>query len=542
VPLPSSITPSPTHPLTSSSAHGWRAALLLTLAIVAARLIYLIWFCPFELAADEAQYWDWSRRLEFSYYSKGPGIALLIAGATRLLGAAEWAIRAPAGIAIGIAALAVARLALPADGPRGRGALLACAMVWVIPAYHAAASFMTIDAPFLACWALAALAGFVAIAHVREGRSGTLAWLGLGAALGVGFLFKYTILLLVPGLVIAMFLERRSLRWSARSGGAAIIGALTAAALTLPVILWNNAHGWPTARHLLRHIGVRADEPETALAEPRPWSYDPMWTLELLGTQIAAVGPALGVMVLSIVSLRRSRGEESDAWRLTRYCIACAAPVLIFYFGATLARDAEANWPIAAYLTLCVPAGLALAGLAGRARSRVMNGLWRASIAYGMIAALGIWFIPLLDRVPRLGEAVAYHRIQGHREFSRQVQRVIDDASAATGRDAVVITSRYGTAALLAYYLPGRPVVRCGSSALGSESTAYDFFVDARLDDPALVGAPVVLVGAAGDRWQNALRVTGATEVLAAGAGKRPPVYLGLDFRGVRGGAPSPTP
>src|SRR6202008_1018912 len=43
----------------------------------ALHLAYL-YRCPLDLAPDEAHYWDWSRHLDWSYYSKGPGVAWLI--------------------------------------------------------------------------------------------------------------------------------------------------------------------------------------------------------------------------------------------------------------------------------------------------------------------------------------------------------------------------------------------------------------------------------------------------------------------------------
>ena len=42
------------------------------------RLLYLACNCPLDLSPDEAHYWDWSRHLDWSYYSKGPGVAWLI--------------------------------------------------------------------------------------------------------------------------------------------------------------------------------------------------------------------------------------------------------------------------------------------------------------------------------------------------------------------------------------------------------------------------------------------------------------------------------
>src|ERR1700733_12582303 len=47
---------------------------------------YLTHNCPIDLSGDEAQYWDWSRHLDLSYYSKGPLIAYLIRASCSLFG------------------------------------------------------------------------------------------------------------------------------------------------------------------------------------------------------------------------------------------------------------------------------------------------------------------------------------------------------------------------------------------------------------------------------------------------------------------------
>src|SRR4051812_30306210 len=63
----------------SSRRWPWRlAAFLLVVAATALRVVYLARFCPLDLAPDEAHYWDWSRHLDWSYYSKGPLVAYLI--------------------------------------------------------------------------------------------------------------------------------------------------------------------------------------------------------------------------------------------------------------------------------------------------------------------------------------------------------------------------------------------------------------------------------------------------------------------------------
>lgn len=60
--------------------------LLLFLGFLTAFHLWFINSGRFSLAPDEAHYWTWSMRLDWSYYSKGPMVAYLIALSTRLGG------------------------------------------------------------------------------------------------------------------------------------------------------------------------------------------------------------------------------------------------------------------------------------------------------------------------------------------------------------------------------------------------------------------------------------------------------------------------
>jgi 4-amino-4-deoxy-L-arabinose transferase-like glycosyltransferase len=71
--------------LLSFPSPGWVAALLIC-GVTCLRLVYLAFWCPLDLAPDEAHYWDWSRRLDWSYYSKGPLVAVLIRASCWLFG------------------------------------------------------------------------------------------------------------------------------------------------------------------------------------------------------------------------------------------------------------------------------------------------------------------------------------------------------------------------------------------------------------------------------------------------------------------------
>ena len=79
---------SETAPTTDQAAQDQRAAILLIAGLTLVRLVTLF-STPLELYPDEAQYWLWSRTLDFGYYSKPPVIAWAIWATTKLGGDAE---------------------------------------------------------------------------------------------------------------------------------------------------------------------------------------------------------------------------------------------------------------------------------------------------------------------------------------------------------------------------------------------------------------------------------------------------------------------
>src|SRR5713226_9840134 len=73
----------------ASPSHSWLWPLLtvgLIFSSAGLRIAYLVYHCPLDLAPDEAHYWDWSRHLDWSYYSKGPLVAYLIHAGCALVG------------------------------------------------------------------------------------------------------------------------------------------------------------------------------------------------------------------------------------------------------------------------------------------------------------------------------------------------------------------------------------------------------------------------------------------------------------------------
>ena len=68
-----------------------RSALIVILSITLIRLLYLF-HSGLELYGDEAQYWFWSTKLDWGYFSKPPMVAWVIA-LTTILGESDAFVR-----------------------------------------------------------------------------------------------------------------------------------------------------------------------------------------------------------------------------------------------------------------------------------------------------------------------------------------------------------------------------------------------------------------------------------------------------------------
>ncbi|MBM4107286.1 MAG: glycosyltransferase family 39 protein [Phycisphaerae bacterium] len=530
-------------------AGSWRAVLLLTLAVTAARVAYLVLLCPYSLIEDEAQYWVWSLHPDWAYSTKGPGVAWAIGLATQVLGDAEWAVRLPAALAGGVAMLAVAGLARDTI-PDRRAAFFAAACMGLAPVFQALSLLMTIDGPLVACWALACWSAWRALAMGSK-----RAWVALGLVLAVGVLFKFTIVLLVPGIVLAWALRRRA--WRAWPTGVVLAHALLMLGVA-PPILWNARHGWPTLAHLLGHAGL----PGSDLAPTAEPGYSPLWTLSLLGAQLALVGPALALMWVGWRGRRETAGPGPASGTLLHLSL----PVLLFYLGLSFLSEPEGNWPVAGWVApmplagwgavhgmdrfkrrlrdwLALPAPRPRAGLLRRRPETIPQVAWHATLAVGIAVAIVVARLDLILGLPIVSSAVPAGRLTGLTRVPRLAAHVRTLAD-GTGSDPIVIAQHYGRAAQLWYYLhrsrrpgDGPVTVYCASRPLGGRKTPWDFWPDTDLADPALLGRAAVIsadepgtpgeahLRRAFESLQHAGRLDGDPK-------RRRAAYLGVGYRG----------
>jgi undecaprenyl-diphosphatase len=435
----------------AASAAAWRAASV-TVAVMAGltavRVAFLAWG-GLDLSPDEAHYWEWSRRLDLSYYSKGPLVAYLIAGLTAALGPSALAIRLGAVLLSLLGAWGLYRLGREAFGRPEPGAL-AVVGLQLTPLVWAGSLLTTIDAPFMTAWVFGLWAAHRALTR------GTLgAWALLGLAVGLGTLAKYTMLFAVVG--VALHLWRGPARGAALRGPGPWVGALVALVTLLPVLVWNARTGWVSLRHVA--------------SQGRGSGLTWVHLAEFLGSQALLLTPLVaGLLVWGLwTGTREGFGRGREPYRML---LAFAWPVLGFYLLLGLQGKIQANWAAAAYPPLALAtAGLLIERRAGLAptRRRVHTRLLGAAAALALAASALGHVTDRLGLPPRLDPST---RLRGWAELGRAVgaelARMPDPAR------TFVLSDRYQVTSELAFYTPGHPPAY--NLNLGRRLNQYDFW------------------------------------------------------------------
>ncbi len=216
----------------NSEIKWWYFSLGIVIYAVLLRFFYL---GPPELFFEEVYYWNYAKHLDIGYLDHPPMVAWIIVLSIKLIGDNEFAVRFGAFICWFITAYFSYQLTFEVFG-RAR-ANQAIVLAAALPAYFAVGLAMTPDAPLMACWAMAIYFFYQALIHERR-----RAWIGLGFAIGLGMLSKYTIVLLGLAALLFIIMDRDSRKWLFR--WEPYLAIAIALVLFSPVIVWNAEHAW----------------------------------------------------------------------------------------------------------------------------------------------------------------------------------------------------------------------------------------------------------------------------------------------------------
>ncbi|MBF0592127.1 MAG: glycosyltransferase family 39 protein [Nitrospirae bacterium] len=468
---------------------------LLSLSVL--RVLYVL-YGPLDLSADEALYWDCTRRLELSYYSKGPLIVYLMYASTALFGTNVFAIRIMAVVIYFLSSVLLYKLVIalygddsgnldknqaknqdsylgdkPAfcDQPRNSKeqsiqliALVCVLTLQIIPLFATYAIVFTIDSPFVFFWILALYLFWRAITETRGYGKGYGNWALLGVAIGLGMQAKYIMaMFMVCASAFILLTRYRPLLRTLKPYVAFVVSML----FFSPVIIWNMRHDWVTLRHTAGHAHL-SDGLRIA----------PLSLFEFLGSQLGVVTPVLFVLILvALFRLRKdgSNGQSRSLQSLGQgdFLFYFSVPVFCFFLLKSAQGKVQANWAMTAYITGIIAFVRYFFYAEINESPKIAGVHTKRTIVIGIIIAILVTAVALFPQAVRLPLKLdPTARLRGWRGLGVEVGRLYDELS-ETGK-VLIFSDKYQITSALAFYVDGNPITY--SINLGRRMNEYDMW------------------------------------------------------------------
>lgn len=359
-----------------------RRALLLLAAILVLRVGYLALGLT-DLVPDESYYWEWSRQLDWCYYSKPPMVAWIIGLSTRLFESTTFFVRLPAPLLSTSALLAMFLLARRMwDAEVGFYAVLAMALT---VGSTVVSLLMTIDPPLVAAWSFSMLLVWRAL----DGRGGVGAWVLAGLVVAFGLLSKPS-MLAFPGLLL-LYLALRERGQLARLGPwVSVLVSLTA---FVPILWWNSQNDWITFGHAADHFTPGEEKP---LFQLKTFG-------DFLGVQAALVTPLTFLLFMAVLGAGLLRLRSLD--RASAFALVFSGVPMAVMFLLSFKQRVHGNWSapflIGGVLLLAAWARgrVSLGPRVDRLRSAFLPGLWVGAAFCLLVTTIPAW----LPHLPETG-------------------------------------------------------------------------------------------------------------------------------------------
>ncbi|MEW6001376.1 MAG: glycosyltransferase family 39 protein [Nitrospirota bacterium] len=418
--------------------------------------IYYVTRGSLDLSPDEAHYWEWSRRLDWGYYSKGPMIAYLIYIGTSIFGDTVFGIRIMAVVFSILSSITLYSLGKSLyDEKVG---LFSAILIQIIPLFSTFGMIFTIDSPLIFFWILSLYLFHLSTESTnpsidKKGGWGgfdpsPLYWRLLGLSIGFGLLTKYTMAFFYVFALLYLLISKERRKFLLMKGP--YIAFLVSLIVFSPVIIWNASHGWVA----LKHTAGQAH-----LYEGFKISLKSIF--EFLGSQLGVITPLL--FVLMIMSLWKLRREKEGS-----FLFLSSIPLIAFFLLKSIQAKVQANWALPGYITGII----AFSAFYGK-------GITSSGIAKKIliIAALVIALIvtslahyPSILNLPVKKDPTS--RLLGWKEIGEEISKIYEKMSAEG--PVFIFSDKYQVSSELAFYVRGHPITYCIN--LGRRMNQYDLW------------------------------------------------------------------
>jgi 4-amino-4-deoxy-L-arabinose transferase-like glycosyltransferase/membrane-associated phospholipid phosphatase len=455
--------------------HGWAykrykykphsTVLIIFLLAVGLFRVYYILNGPLDLSPDEAHYWEWSRRLDLSYYSKGPMIAYLISLGTFIFGNTVFGIRIMAVIFSSLSSMFIYRLGKQLYSEQV--GLFSAILIQAIPLFSAYGIVFTIDSPFIFFWIMALVyfnkalgqpsatdgqnSGDISKEDMKPNLSNPMSqlyWCLLGLSIGFGLLTKYTMAFFNPCAFLFLCFSKDLRRLLLTKGP--YIAVIVSILVFSPVIIWNANHDWVT----LRHTAGQAHIAEGISVSLKSF-------VEFLGSQLGVITPLLlFLMAFSIWNLRRERSGAYLFW--------FSVPVFVFFFFKSIQAKVQANWALPCYITGIVAFSAFYLKRFSQDGTR-KKVLVAAALALSLIVTSVAHYSSMLNLPAKMDPAL---RLSGWEDLGETVSGLYQQMSLV--HPVFIFSDKYQVSSELAFYVKGRPATYCIN--LGRRMNQYDLW------------------------------------------------------------------
>ncbi|MBI5188445.1 MAG: glycosyltransferase family 39 protein [Nitrospirae bacterium] len=438
--------------------------------------IYYITRGPLDLSPDEAHYWEWSRRLDWSYYSKGPMIAYLVYLGTSIFGDTVLGIRIMAVIFSAISSILLYILGKKLyDEQVG---LSSAVLMQIVPLFSTFGILFTIDSPFIFFWILSLFLFYRSTknselrtpnselnnsslvtrhpAPYGTGRHSSLIyWFLLGLSIGVGLLTKYTMAFFYLSAFLFLLLSKENRGLLLTKGP--YIAFITSLIIFSPVIIWNANHDWVTFRHTAGQAHLSGQ-----------WSVvSSQWLedfLDFFGSQIGIITPILFFMMFYALFRLQKLNHNPQS----RFLLWFSVPVIAFFLLKSIHGKVQANWALPGYLTGII-AFSAFYIKRFHSEGRVTRILITTAVLLSVIVT-SVAHYPSILNLPSKQDPTS--RLRGWEGLGAEVTRIYEGMSAI--RPVFIFSDRYQVSSELAFYVNGHPVTY--SLNLGHRMNQYDLW------------------------------------------------------------------
>ncbi|NDY94605.1 glycosyltransferase family 39 protein [Wenzhouxiangella limi] len=446
----------------------WHLAALGLLAyMLVLRVLYM---GQVDLIPDEMYYWMYAQNLALSYLDHPPLTGWIIAAGTALAGDTVFGVRLFLLPLTLVAAWYFYRYGATMGG-KTTGLLCLLAFT-VLPFFAVAGILMTPDAPMIAAWA-AALYYFKR--SLVDGEQ--TAFLGLGLAMGLGLLAKYTIVLLAPAALVFMLIDHQARRWFFRPQP--YLAALLATLIFLPVVVWNWQNDW--ASFVFQSTRRLVENPDFSS------HLVVLYALALLSPVVAVAG------FLCFGSIRKTIQPEQ---RKRRFMLVMTAVPLAVFTAYGAFSVIKFHWTLPPWIAMLPLIMNALAWPIWPERRPVgrLHGLliraWSPTVV-GLVLAYGLLLHFLTLGLPGLKTTDFGTGYLGWPEIAAELNELEHQVAVAAGKPPLLAAaSKWGGAAALAFHHPdGRHNHITGQNLIGMSGSMWEYWFD-RDTDPE---RPVIL-------------------------------------------------